>query len=71
MIVEQMMNKNVVTLQPTHSIKDAINLLQENKIRHLPITNEEGLVVGVLSDRDIKEATPSNLIENQQHVFHQ
>lgn len=67
MIVEQMMNKNVVTLQPTHSIKDAINLLQENKIRHLPITNEEGLVVGVLSDRDIKEATPSNLIENQQH----
>ncbi|MGB5946397.1 acetoin utilization AcuB family protein [Paenisporosarcina sp.] len=65
MIVEQMMNKNVFTLQPTHSIKDAINLLRENKIRHLPITNEEGLVVGVLSDRDIKDATPSNLIENQ------
>ena len=65
MIVEQMMNTNVVTLQPTHSIKDAINLLRENKIRHLPITNEEGLVVGVLSDRDIKDATPSNLIENQ------
>lgn len=66
MIVEQMMNTNVVTLQPTHSIKDAINLLRENKIRHLPITNEDGQVVGVLSDRDIKDATPSNLIENQQ-----
>lgn len=66
MIVEQMMNTNVVTLQPTHSIKDAINLLRENKIRHLPITNEEGQVVGVLSDRDIKDATPSTLIENQQ-----
>ena len=66
MIVEQMMNTNVVTLQPTHSIKDAINLLRENKIRHLPITNKEGQVVGVLSDRDIKDATPSTLIENQQ-----
>ena len=66
MIVEQMMNKNVFTLQPTHSIKDAINLLRENKIRHLPITNEEGLVVGILSDRDIKDATPSTLIENEQ-----
>ncbi len=66
MIVEQMMNTNVVTLQPTHSIIDAINLLRENKIRHLPITNEEGQVVGVLSDRDIKDATPSTLIENQQ-----
>lgn len=66
MIVEQMMNTNVLTLQPTHSIKDAINLLLENKIRHLPITNKEGHVVGVLSDRDIKDATPSNLIDNQQ-----
>ncbi len=67
MIVEQMMNTNILTLQPTHSIKDAINLLLENKIRHLPITNKEGQVVGVLSDRDIKDATPSNLIDNQQH----
>ncbi|HSO58782.1 MAG TPA: acetoin utilization AcuB family protein [Paenisporosarcina sp.] len=66
MIVEQMMNTTVVTLQPSHSIKDAIDLLREKKIRHLPITNEEGQVVGVLSDRDIKDATPSNLIENQQ-----
>jgi acetoin utilization protein AcuB len=67
MIVEQMMNTNVLTLQPSHSIKDAIDLLREKKIRHLPITNEEGLVVGVLSDRDIKDATPSNLIDNQQN----
>jgi len=67
MIVEQMMNTNVLTLQPSHSIKDAIDLLREKKIRHLPITNEDGLVVGVLSDRDIKDATPSNLIENQQN----
>lgn len=67
MIVEQMMNTNVLTLQPSHSIKDAIDLLREKKIRHLPITNEEGQVVGVLSDRDIKDATPSNLIDNQQN----
>lgn len=67
MIVEQMMNTNVLTLQPTHSIKDAINFLLENKIRHLPITNKEGQVVGILSDRDIKDATPSNLSDNQQH----
>jgi acetoin utilization protein AcuB len=67
MIVEQMMNTNVSTLQPSNSIKDAIDLLREKKIRHLPITNDKGLVVGVLSDRDIKDATPSNLIDNQQN----
>lgn len=65
MIVEQMMKTNVFTLQPTHSIKDAITLMQENKIRHLPITNETGSVVGIVTDRDIKEAIPSYLMENQ------
>lgn len=65
MIVEQMMKTNVFTLQPTHSIKDAITLMQENKIRHLPITNESGSVVGIVTDRDIKEAIPSYLMENQ------
>ncbi len=67
MIVEQMMNTDVSTLQPSNSIKDAIDLLREKKIRHLPITNNKGLVVGILSDRDIKDATPSNLIDNQQN----
>lgn len=65
MLVEQMMNKNVLTLQPSQTIKEAILLLRENKIRHLPITNAEGKVVGVVSDRDIKEATPSNLMDGQ------
>jgi acetoin utilization protein AcuB len=67
MIVEQMMKRNVQTLQPSHTIKDAITFLREKKIRHLPITNEEGQVVGVISDRDIKEATPSTLMDGQHH----
>lgn len=65
MLVEQMMNKNVLTIQPSQTIKEAILLLRENKIRHLPITNADGKVVGVVSDRDIKEATPSNLLDGQ------
>ncbi|MGB3262075.1 acetoin utilization AcuB family protein [Paenisporosarcina sp.] len=65
MIVEQMMTTDVVTLQASHTIKDAINLLREKKIRHLPITDHDGHVVGIVSDRDIKEATPSNLLDGQ------
>jgi len=63
MIVEEMMKTDVITLQPTHTIKEAITLLREKKIRHLPITDTSGQVVGVVSDRDIKEATPSSLLE--------
>jgi len=64
MIVEEMMQKKVLTLQPTHTIKDAINVLRENKIRHLPITDLKGKVIGIVSDRDIKQATPSNILDH-------
>jgi acetoin utilization protein AcuB len=67
MILEQMMKKEVLTLLPTNTIKEAINLLREKKIRHLPITKEDGSVVGVVTDRDIKDATPSNLLDSHNH----
>jgi acetoin utilization protein AcuB len=65
MIVEEMMKTNVVTLQPTHTIKDAITLFREKKIRHLPITDSSGQVLGVVTDRDLKDATPSSLLDRQ------
>ncbi|MEI4769246.1 acetoin utilization AcuB family protein [Psychrobacillus sp. FJAT-51614] len=66
MLVEEIMNTSVPTLTPSHTIKDAITLLNEKKIRHLPIINNEREVVGVVTDRDLKEATPSTL----QSVLH-
>ena len=67
MIVEQMMSKDVLTLLPSNTIKDAVALFKEKKIRHLPIVDTEGKVIGVVTDRDIKEATPSNLMDGQNH----
>lgn len=63
MIVEEIMNTAVPTLTPSDTIKDAIQLLREKKIRHLPVVNKEREVVGVVTDRDLKEATPSSLQE--------
>ena len=62
MIIEQIMNTSVPTLTPTNSIKDALQLLKEKKIRHIPIVNAEQEVLGVVTDRDLKEATPSSLV---------
>ncbi|ALC84691.1 acetoin utilization protein AcuB [Bacillus sp. FJAT-22090] len=66
MLVEEIMNTSVPTLTPSHTINDAITLLKEKKIRHLPIINKDREVVGVVTDRDLKEATPSTL----QSVLH-
>lgn len=62
MLVEEIMNTSVPALTPTHTINDALLILKEKRIRHIPIINTDKEVVGVVTDRDLKEATPSNLL---------
>ncbi|MBT2692923.1 acetoin utilization AcuB family protein [Bacillus sp. ISL-55] len=59
MIVEEIMKKEVTTLFPENTIADAIELMANKKIRHIPIVNKDNSVIGLVSDRDIKDAAPS------------
>lgn len=59
MIVEEIMKTNVATLFAANTIADAVKLMDSNKIRHIPIINSDYHVIGLVTDRDIKEATPS------------
>ncbi len=44
---------NVVTLQPEARISEAMNVLAENKIGALVVTSDDGVICGILSERDI------------------
>lgn len=58
MFVSDWMTKRVFTVSPEDSLTEAVSLIKEKRIKHLPVVEGER-VVGVLSDRDIKEYTPS------------
>lgn len=58
MRVEDVMTREVVTLGPEDTLRTAVNVVQRNRIRHIPIVEGERLV-GIVTDRDIKRATPS------------
>ena len=60
MLVEDVMSRSVVTLTPEQTLRDALNLLQSNRVRHLPVVDGSALV-GMVTDRDVKRATPSVL----------
>ena len=64
MLIEEIMIKDVITLSPEHTVKDALQVMREKKIRHLPIIDSNGTVVGILTDRDLKEAIPSTQDNN-------
>ncbi|HDZ23385.1 MAG: hypothetical protein DRN37_01350 [Thermoplasmata archaeon] len=58
MQVQNWMSKDVVTVEEQTPIIDVMHLLEEHDIRHIPVTRE-GKLVGMITDRDVKEASPS------------
>ena len=60
MLVQDAMTSTVVTASPEQTLRDAIELLRRQRIRHLPVTDNQQLV-GIVTDRDVKRATPSVL----------
>ena len=59
MIIKDWMTKDVITVDPETSMMRAAKLMKDKGIRRLPVVDEKGKVVGMLSDRDVKEASPS------------
>jgi acetoin utilization protein AcuB len=58
MPVQDWMSKDLVTIDEDTSIMKASKVMKQNKIQHLPVLRK-GRLVGIVSDRDLKEATPS------------
>jgi len=61
MFVSDWMTTKVFTLAPDDNIMSAIKLLKEKKIKHIPVVKNDSTIVGILSDRDIKDYTPSKV----------
>ncbi len=51
--VADVMTPNPSVVQPETPLKEAIKLLAEKKFSGLPVVNEEGKLVGVLSEADL------------------
>ncbi|MCL1926700.1 MAG: CBS and ACT domain-containing protein [Syntrophorhabdaceae bacterium] len=60
MIVANRMKSAPVWIDEEESMKKAMDLLKEHEIRHLPVLKDEQRLVGILSERDIKQASPSS-----------
>ena len=55
-MIEKFMTTMPHTIGKDIELKKAINMMREHRIRHLPV-EEAGVLVGVLTDRDIKLAS--------------
>jgi CBS domain-containing protein len=51
--LNNVMTKNVITVQEDSSINETRRIIYAHKIRHLPVVNSKGRLVGLLSVRDL------------------
>lgn len=70
MFVSDWMTKKVITITPEDCISSAVTLMKEKKIKHIPVVKDEKLK-GIISDRDIKEYTPSRATSLDIFELHQ
>ncbi len=59
MLIREWMTRDVTTVTPETSMMKAAKILKEKNIRRLPVTDENGTILGIVTHSDIKEASPS------------
>lgn len=50
------MSRKLVTVECEDSLRKAYQVMQDRKIRHLPVTERAGEIIGIISDRDLFRA---------------
>ncbi len=58
MRVGEKMTREVITISPKERVMVAKHILDEKRIRHLPVVSD-GKLVGIITDRDIRRNLPS------------
>ena len=66
MLVKNWMSKDIITVNVEDSMQDAGYLLREHNINVLPVM-EKGRMVGIVTDRDLKKASPSDATTLDMH----
>lgn len=70
MLVRDWMTDKVIAITANLSMVKASRLMKEHGIHRLPVLDERGSLTGIVSDRDIKEASPSKATTLDMHELY-
>ena len=64
--VKERMSKNPVSVKPDDGLKDAIWKMEHGHFRHLPVVDDKGMLIGILTDRDVRLIRPSSAFTSKE-----
>ena len=62
MLVKDVMTKDPFTIDPDAPIGTAMDVMRTRSLRHLPVVDDTGAILGILTDRDLRHAALSPAI---------
>src|SRR5512139_2834856 len=68
--IREKMQKNPITISPDASFYEARAIVRDKGVRHLPVVDKHHHLVGLVTDRDIREAAPSDATSLSVHELH-
>jgi CBS domain-containing protein len=68
--VEEVMTAKVISVGLAQTVEECMAIMTERRIRHLPVTGEDGTVLGILSIGDLVKETISGQSFDVGHLEH-
>ena len=59
MFVSKSMTRKLITIRKETGILEIRKIMDEKKVRHLPVVDDSGLLLGMVTDRDVRSAMPA------------
>jgi acetoin utilization protein AcuB len=70
MLVGKRMSHNPIIVEQDVGINQALKIMHDEQVRRLPVVNRRGLLVGIVSEKDLLHASPSPATSLSIHELH-
>ena len=60
MLVGYRMSRPVITIRPDVPIQEGLHRMRIVKVRRFPVVDKGGRLIGIVSEKDLLEASPSD-----------
>lgn len=60
MLVGERMTSPALTIGPEMGVQDALALMRRDHVRRFPVVDSKGNLIGIISEKDLLDATPSD-----------
>ena len=66
MFIDKSMTRDVITIDSNAGIFDAARIFHKYRIRSLPVVGKDNILAGIVTDRDVRSALPSDLLSREE-----